>query len=303
MAARNWSSPGDRRGVPLELAAGDRRRAQLELAGGGVGQYSGEHKLESDLRLHYHEMGVGPTVLILHGLFGSGDNWTSIGRALEDEYRVVLADLPNHGSSPHIAENDYVTLADAVAEFIAASEEGGIRVVGHSMGGKVAMALALRHPELVERLVVLDIAPKRYEASHLQILDAMAAVERERPTTRAEADRVLTENGVDAAAVRAFLLKSYRGGGANGDGWKLNVSAIRERYDDILDWPDPAPEGYRVPVTVLYGERSGYVEEADRERFEALFSEVTMECVPGAGHWLHAEKPQKVVELLRNALA
>lgn len=261
------------------------------------------------MKLHYQEIGSGPTVLILHGLFGSGDNWTKIGRSLEGEYRVVLADLPNHGVSPHISKSDYVTLADALAEFVAARKEGAIRVAGHSMGGKVGMALALRYPELVERLVVLDIAPKRYAASHLEILDAMAAVERERPDTRGDADRLLREHGIGSAAVRGFLLKSYRIAGENGGGWKLNLPAIRAGYDDILDWPDTADRAgsastvYRGPVTVIYGGRSGYVEEADRTRFESLFSKVSMECVRDAGHWLHAEKPQEVTELLRYGLA
>lgn len=258
------------------------------------------------LNLYYRELGSGEPVLILHGLFGTGDNWMNVAKALSDRNRVILPDMPNHGASSHISRMDYVSQARAVVEFMDGLGLERVRLIGHSMGGKAAMALALSYPERVERLAVMDIAPKRYEPSHGSILSAMEKVHEQTPRTRSEADSLLDAEGIHHAQVRAFLLKSYSTGSSESSGttpgWKLNFPVIRDEYSEILDWPDFASRRYDGPVVAIYGVESGYVTADDYSLFAPLFPSVTLHKVEGAGHWLHAQQPETVIRLLSETL-
>lgn len=250
------------------------------------------------MRLHYREHGDGPPVIVLHGLFGTGDNWTGIARALSQRFRVILADAPNHGDSPWTDSMDFRSQASAVASFIESLNPGTVRIVGHSMGGKTGMALALVRPDLVEKLVVVDIAPKQYAPSHIEILEAMRLLSEARPDSRREADSLLSEYGVREPMVRAFLLKSYRTQDTEKSGWKLNLDVIRREYDEIVGWPDFGNAVFDGPVGVVYGGKSSYVSPDDELLFTRHFPSTAFRRIDGAGHWVHAEKPQEITAAL-----
>ena len=254
------------------------------------------------MNLYHREIGSGDPVVVLHGLFGTGDNWNGVARALSGAYRVILVDAPNHGDSPWTDSMDYREQAGAVAALIDSLEINGVRLIGHSMGGKTAMALCLQRPDLVGHAVVVDIAPKRYQPSHNAILDAMQRVAQENPASRREADALLSDEGVNESMVRAFLLKSYRIQGPNGPGWKLNLPVIRRDYPSLLGWPEFGEAVYNGPVSVIYGSRSSYVSEEDHSLFTGYFPSTTMRRIDGAGHWVHAEKPREIMSALFETL-
>lgn len=247
------------------------------------------------MTLHYQELGSGDPVVILHGLFGSGDNWLSPARELSADFHVILPDLPNHGDSPHGTSMQYPVMAAETAAFL--SDYKAVHLIGHSMGGKIAMALALDFPELVRSLVVVDICPVRYEPSHDNILEGMQAVADAAPDRRADADAVLTEYIADPP-VRGFLLKSYDARSAR---WKLNVPLIKADYEHILDWPYETG-GIDAPTLLLYGGRSSYASQNARSSMRKLVPDVQEHCIEQAGHWVHAEFPGETIRVIREFL-
>ncbi len=239
---------------------------------------------------------------MLHGLFGEGENLRGIARGLEQHFSCVLVDLPNHGDSPHIDSIDYPDMADAVARTMRDAEPSASPafVLGHSMGGKVAMHLALRHPDLVRALVVLDIAPRRYEPSHTELIDALDALPLDSISNRTEADRALAD-AIPAAAVRSFLLKNLVRG-ESGLRWKLNVHGVKESYPAILSWD--ADGTYTGPALFIGGTRSDYLRpERDCPVITTHFPEADIEMIEGAGHWIHADRQDEVVERVRAFLS
>ncbi|TVQ26939.1 MAG: alpha/beta fold hydrolase [Spirochaetaceae bacterium] len=239
---------------------------------------------------------------MLHGLFGEGENLRGIARGLEPHFRCVLVDLPNHGDSPHIDSIDYPDMADAVARSMRDVESANGRsfVLGHSMGGKVAMHLALRHPDMVRALVVLDIAPRRYDPSHTGLIDALDSLPLETISNRTDADRALAD-AIPAAAVRSFLLKNLVRG-ESGLRWKLNVRGVKESYAAILSWE--AEGTYTGPALFIGGTESDYLRpERDRPVITNHFPKADIEMIEGAGHWIHADRQDEVVERVRAFLA
>lgn len=241
----------------------------------------------------------GSRVLFLHGLFGQGRNWSTIGRALADEHRVALVDLLHHGRSPWRDHFDYVETAAAVADLIEESDPAA--VVGHSMGGKVAMALALTRPELVARLVVADIAP--VSTSTVTGFDvytsAMRALDLATLSSREQADQQMAARVPDPG-VRAFLLQNLRRDG-QGWAWQMNLDVLSRDLGVIGGWP--SLEGsYDGPVLWLAGERSDYVREEHDATMRGYFPRVRKVVVKGAGHWLHSDQPTVVTEILRQFL-
>ena len=245
------------------------------------------------LRLHAIETGEGAPVVILHGLFGSARNWGAIARRLAAAgRRVIAADLRNHGDSPHESRMDYAAMAEDVASLIEERGGGRAAVLGHSMGGKVAMVLALTRPALVERLVVVDIAPVAYRATLGAYASALRALPLRPGMRRAEADAALAAT-VENPAERAFLLQNLVFDASGAPRWKPNLAAIEANMPLIASFPDmPRHARYDGAVLVLRGERSAYVLPEHYEPTLALFPRAVFVTVPGAGHWVQAEAPE-----------
>jgi len=251
--------------------------------------------------LHVTALGEGPPLLVLHGLFGSGSNWGAIARRLAGTHRVLLVDLRNHGDSPHHPRMDYKAMAEDLAALIEA-EGGPMAVLGHSMGGKAAMVLALTAPTLVSRLVVVDIAPVAYPPSFRPYAEAMAAVPLRPGLRRSEADAALRA-AVPDASVRAFLLQNLRlADGA--PAWRCNLSVITDALETISGFP-AFPDGVQWPGEALFvlGERSGYIDARGRAAALARFPAAAFVVVPGAGHWVHAEAPEPFLRAVTPFLA
>lgn len=247
----------------------------------------------------------GRRVVFLHGLFGRGKNFTRIASGLEPEAQSLLLDLPNHGQSGWTETFSYAETADLVAEHLRAgfAESGAVDVVGHSMGGKVAMVLALRHPDLVRRLVVIDIAPVPGAASRgnfPHLLESLATVDLGSLRRRADAGEALRERIPDDA-VRGFLLQNLR---RDDDGfrWEPNLALLRAELNEIMGFPDVGDRQFSGPVLWVTGGESDYVAREDEPVMRALFPRTRRMRVRGAGHWVHADAPEAVIEALRQFL-
>ncbi len=239
-------------------------------------------------------------MVFLHGLFGQGRNFTQIAKALTPEMRSVLVDLPNHGQSPWSDSTDYEVVADAVASVVREcyADEGPVHLVGHSMGGKVAMVLALRHPDLVDRLVVVDIAPVASEGGgeFEHLLDSLAALDLQAVERRTDADEQLAER-VDDERVRGFLLQNLRRG-KDGFGWQANLDLLRAELATIAGFPEVGGT-FERPVLWIAGERSPYIRREHGDVMRELFPTVRLVTVKGSGHWVHSEQPEAFVGTLR----
>jgi len=236
-----------------------------------------------------------PPLIIAHGLYGSARNWGVIARRLADRRKVVAVDMRNHGDSPHLPTQSYADMAADLAEVIE-SIGAPVDLLGHSMGGKAAMQLALTRPDLIRRLIVADIAPVAYTHDQTRHVQAMAGLDLGRITTRAEADAALAER-VDDPALRAFFLQSLdlRHKPPH---WKLNLPVLAAEMPGIVGWP--GTEGrFDSPALFLTGADSTYVRPEHRETIRGLFPKARFARIPGAGHWLHAEKPREFEETVR----
>jgi len=249
----------------------------------------------------------GSRVLFLHGLFGQGRNWTQIAKALADDHRVTLVDLPDHGRSAWLEEFDLIQVADRVAGLVTA--EDPMALVGHSLGGKVAMVLALRHPDLVERLCVVDIAPVDYGqlTEFSGYIEAMRDLDLAALTQRADAEAALA-GAVPNPTVRSFLLQNLRRE-AHPDGrsqwrWQPNLEGLRSSLPAIKSWPAEAlaDARYDGPVLWIGGETSDYITDDYALAMDALFPQNRRVTIKGAGHWVHSEKPEVFLEVLRRFL-
>lgn len=235
-------------------------------------------------------------LLIAHGLYGSARNWGVIARRLADQRDVIAVDMRNHGSSPWTATHSYPDLAADLAEVIEA-HGGRLDVMGHSMGGKAAMQLALTHPDLVRRLVVSDIAPVAYAHDQSRHIHAMRQLDLTGLSARGEADRRLAET-VAEDSLRAFFLQSLDLKAEGGPRWRLNFDTLEAEMPKIVGWP--GTQGvFDGPALFLTGGDSHYVLPEHRPQILALFPRARFARIPGTGHWLHAEKPREFEETLR----
>lgn len=241
----------------------------------------------------YGSPGDAPPLLIAHGLFGSARNWSVIARRLSDSRQVITVDMRNHGESPWSEAHGYADMAADLAEVIPAQGD----VLGHSMGGKAAMMLALSHPERVRRLVVADIAPVAYGHTQMPMIDAMRTVDLSHVETRRDADTQLAAKVVDPS-VRAFLLQSLD---VKARRWRLNLDALAAEMPAILGFPE-IDASFERPALFLSGSESDYVAPRHRERIKTLFPHARFARVRGAGHWLHADQPRAFVAAVRTFL-
>ncbi len=230
---------------------------------------------------------ANPPVLIVHGLFGSGRNWGVIAKRLADSRRVVTVDMRNHGASHWEETHSYHDLAADLAEVV--EDLGGpADVIGHSMGGKGAMMLALDRPETVRRLLVADIAPVTYSHTQVHLVHAMRTLDLDQIATRADADRILSE-AIEETDVRAFLLQSLD---VRERRWLLNLDVLERDMELITGFPSVSGR-FDGPALFLAGARSDYVLAQHRPIIKRLFPNARQAKIPDAGHWLHAEKPRE----------
>lgn len=223
-------------------------------------------------------------LLIAHGLFGSARNWNVIAKRLSEGREVLALDMRNHGNSPRYETNSYRDMAEDLASSLNAPSD----VLGHSMGGKAAMALALTRPDSVRKLVVADIAPVAYGHTQLPLVHAMKGLDLENVETRRDADQALAPNIPDPST-RAFLLQSLD---VKNKRWLLNLDVLGREMDKIVGWPEIDGQ-FEGPTLFLSGGASDYVTQESRTRSQALFPNAIFAKIPGAGHWLHAEKPRE----------
>ncbi len=256
------------------------------------------------MELHYRELISSsgketPLLIILHGLFGSSDNWRGWGKRLESHFDVILPDLKNHGKSYTAAGMSYSELAEDVIELIE-SHRGNrrkVHLLGHSMGGKTAMMVALLRGDLIASLIVGDIGPKPYPPFHQKVIEGLDALGKAKIGSRKEADEILSTYLPDYA-LRSFLLKNIR---RVEKSYLLSpgIEKITKAYDDILEWPEYT-EGFTFngPTLFLKGEKSEYLKEADKGIIDQYFPEAKMAVIDEAGHWFHVENPSRVEEEL-----
>lgn len=254
------------------------------------------------VELAFQAYGHGQPLIILHGLFGSRRNWSAIAKALSADFHVYCLDIRNHGDSPWADGMDYATLAEDVLAFIKRHGLQGATVIGHSMGGKTAMALALLHGEVLSRLVVVDIAPVPNTGSDVRgYLDIMVEMPLAAFSSRGEAEEHLA-TAIPDKSVRAFLLQNL----VREDdrlSWRINLAAIADGMDDITGFIDPGHgQHYAGSTLFLAGGNSAYVQPHDHAVVKGLFPKARIEVIPGAGHWLHAEQPGAFMARLKDFL-
>jgi esterase len=261
------------------------------------------------MRLFFRKSGSGDPIVILHGLYGSSDNWHSISRKLAEEFTVYTVDQRNHGQSPHHPEHNYEVLGEDLKAFILEQALDKPIILGHSMGGKTALAFGMKYPEMVKKMIVVDISPlgysyKAYSAessSHERIIYALQSIDPALLASREEADAILQKT-IAPAAIRQFLLKNLKRS-TEGFYWALNIQALAENlpaiYSGIL------PENMNValpqfPLIFIKGEYSVYIRKKDEEAIHQYFPWAEIEVIPEAGHWVHAEQPEAFLHAVRN---
>jgi esterase len=242
------------------------------------------------LKLHFTRGGEGSPVVLLHGLFGSGGNLGALARALQDSFDVYSVDLPDHGRSDWLAEAGLPTMAEALREWLDAQNLACVHVIGHSLGGKVAMQLALDSPARIASLVVADIAPVEYPPHHDNVFAALEAVVTGQCQSREAAAQVMAAH-LDEEGVIQFLLMSLQRGADGIYGWRFNLAGIKAGYQAVRAAPLSA-QVYTGPVLFIKGGDSNYIREEHRQSILALFPHAVVKVIPGCGHWLHAEQPR-----------
>lgn len=249
------------------------------------------------MKLNFKKSGSGEPLIILHGLFGSADNWFSIAKELEKDFTLYLIDQRNHGDSPQSEDWNYEVMADDIKELI---DEEGIEkanLMGHSMGGKTAMKFAFKYPDRINKLIVADIAPRFYPVHHGGILEGLNAIPIDKLKSRKEADDILSAY-IKIPGIRQFLLKSLGRNESGGFMWKINLRVIMEKIDNVGE-EIISDKTFDKPTLFMGGEHSDYITDKDKEDISKMFPNSHIIFIKNAGHWLHAEQPAAVVETVK----
>lgn len=251
------------------------------------------------MKLFYREYGKGQPIIILHGLIGSSDNWLPQAKMLSDHYHVLVVDQRNHGQSPHSDEFDYHVLSEDILDFIQEHKLVDPIIIGHSMGGKAAMNFALAHPDKLEKLIVVDIAPKTYEIRHDHVVEGLKAIPIESIQSRNEADEVLAQHVADAG-IRQFLLKNLSRKPEGGFSWKLNLQVIDKNMEKIGGGLIYNGQ-FSKPTLFIQGLKSDYIVDEDKVAIHDIFPNSILVSLD-TSHWVQAEKPVEFVEAVMNFL-
>ena len=251
------------------------------------------------MELFYRELGEGAPIVVLHGVFGTSDNWLTTSKGLAENHKVYLLDLRNHGQSFHSDIFTYDAMAEDVKNFIANHHIVNPVILGHSMGGKVAMQYARNYDDF-SKLIVVDISPRFYKRHHDDILTGLNSLDLNAITTRQQADEQLSAH-VPELGVRQFLLKNLYRNEENKFAWRLNLKVLTDKIDVV---GEALPEDTRIskPALFIRGGLSRYIQEKDEVLIRRLFADVQIRTVEGAGHWVQAEKPREFVEVVKEFL-
>ncbi len=251
--------------------------------------------------LHYKVTGEGPTVVLLHGLFGSLENLGMVARELSKSFRVISIDLPDHGQSYHTDSFSYDNYASIVQSTLQSLNIDSYDLLGHSMGGKVAMKMALSKPNNVRKLIVADIAPVAYEHRHQNVLKALNSIDLKTLESRQQADKIIS-NLIEEAGVRQFILKSLIQAAGGEWSWKFNVDLITRDYSKISQGIDFA-EPFSGEALFIKGSSSDYLTIDHQQAVSTRFPNSKVKIIQGAGHWLHAEKPVAFNKIAKDFLS
>lgn len=250
------------------------------------------------MQLHYQTLGQGQPLILLHGLFGSADNWGTIAKHFSQTHQVISVNLRNHGRSPHSESQNYTDMADDLIELCDSLNLDTIHLLGHSLGGKVAMQFATQYPERVDQLIVVDIAMRTYPDAQTYLIDAMMAVDLSTVRSRSEVDQILSST-IENAKVRQFLLMNLVKTDDNLQ-WRINLPALKANYPAIRQAVCESAQ-YDKPCLFIRGERSDYVRDDDVAQIKAHFTKAQFASLP-TGHWVHAEQPQAFIEIVAQFL-
>lgn len=250
------------------------------------------------MHLFSRKAGSGKPLVILHGLFGISDNWNSLAKRWAESFTVYTLDLRNHGQSPHAEEFDYTVMAEDVIEFFGDEKLQEVVLLGHSMGGKVGMRLALDFPQALSKLIVSDIAPKKYAEHNRNVVDALLKVQPEKLSSRKEAEAILAQQNLDNGTIQ-FLLKNLfwkdETDGSKHLAWRFNLDVIDRKLSVVSEATDsPAP--CDVETLFIRGDRSHYIKDEDFAEIKRIFPSSEIVTIPNAGHWVHADNPQAMYE-------
>jgi esterase len=242
------------------------------------------------LHLNFREAGEGPPLIILHGVFGSGENWLTVSKLFTPFFKVFLVDQRNHGRSPQTEDFSYQLMVEDLKDFADQQNLDSFFLIGHSMGGKVAMKFASLHPERLERMVVVDIAPRYYNPHHHEIIAGFKAVDLEKMTTRQQADDAMARF-IQEVDVRQFLLKNLYRNDQGKFAFRINLPVLEKSIDAIGEPLDPRSR-ITVPTLFIKGENSRYISQKDENDIGTIFPNSSIRIISNAGHWVQAEQPQ-----------
>lgn len=240
------------------------------------------------MTLHYRVLGEGPALVVLHGLFGSGDNWQTLAREFSAHFKVYVVDQRNHGHSPHSPEMNYDVMAEDIFNLLAENGERDVKLLGHSMGGKTVLRFLQLFEFLVSKAVVADIGVKSYSSHHDHIFRALKSIQLDQFTSRQEVEDRLSMEILDKTTL-LFLMKSLYWKEKGQLGWRFNPPVLEQHLPEILGALPPVT--ISVPTLFLRGEKSGYVPESDEDEIRTLVPNCEFRTIEGAGHWLHADSP------------
>lgn len=247
------------------------------------------------INLHYQSIGAGEPVMILHGLFGSLDNWSGIAKKLAGKHRVITVDLRNHGRSPHHPEQNYNLMAADVIKLLAHLELPKVDLIGHSMGGKVAMAVGEQVPELLRKLVVVDITPRPYSAGNGKIIQALLDIDLTQYQSRREVDAALLE-AIPDKSMRLFLLMNLKHKDSK-LAWRINLPALAKNRPNI-GASGLGSTLIDIPTCFIRGSESDYITANDEAAIQQQFSQSQVISIPDAGHWVHAAAPEEFLHVV-----
>lgn len=251
------------------------------------------------MKLFYKQLGEGKPIIIIHGLFGSSDNWLTISKRLSEHYKIYLPDIRNHGLSPHSDDHNYQLMVNDIVEFINEHKIDKPVIIGHSMGGKIAMKLAIDYPDLIDKIIIVDIAPKMYQHEHKDYIETLLSINLNNVKSRDEVEKRLIDKIPDRG-VRLFLLKNLYRKDDMSFGWRINLESIYRNIREIEGYTTDSTSN--IKALFLQGELSKYIKDSDYSLIKSVFPNSEIIKIENAGHWLHAEKPTEVYDAMANFL-